>query len=311
MKRILVTGATGFIGSHLVKKLVQQGIQTYVIVRDLRKAEECFAEVLQDIVIYRIENSVYLLVKFLQTEKIDGVIHLATKYITESCAEDIEDLVESNILFGMQILEAMKLAGVRKFINIGSSWQHYNHNNYNPVNLYAATKQAFEDILHYYTQAEGIHTITLEIYDTYGSKDNRNKIINCWKQNSLKKEKIKLSLGEQKLDYVFIEDVVEAILQAIKIIYNLSNNDKIYEKKYAVSSENAYTLKEIAQVFEQVYGTKLQIVWGAIPYRKREVFEPYRGTEILPGWKAKYGLREGFEQMYLEEQGEKGEEKNG
>ncbi len=307
MERILVTGATGFIGSHLVKKLVQQGISVYVIVRDRRKAEECLAEVLQKIVIYQREGSVYSLADFLQTEKIEGVIHLATHYITENSADDIEELIESNILFGTQILEAMKLAGVKKFINAGSSWQHYNHDTYNPVNLYAATKQAFEDLLHYYTQAEEIHAITLEIYDTYGAEDHRNKIINRWKRNIVEREVISLSLGEQKLDYILIEDVLEAILQAIKIVDDVFDKEKVYEKKYAVCSGHFYTLKEIAETFEQVYHTKLQIAWGTLPYRKREVFEPYSGTEILPGWEAKYSLKEGLQYMYQKEQKKKGE----
>lgn len=308
MKHILVTGATGFIGSHTIKKLVEKEMKTSALIRENKKAEKYLSDVLKDISFYKAEDSIFSLAEFLKREQIDCVIHLATKYITHSCAEDIKDLIESNIEFGVQVLEAMKLAGVRNFINTGTSWQHYNQECYNPVNMYAATKQGFEDMLHYYTQAEKIHAITLEIYDTYGANDNRNKIINQWKKCDCYSMPIRLSFGEQKLDYVFIDDVTEAILQAVNLLDYFSDKDIIYEKKYAVSLGKSYTLKEIAQVFEQVYHTRLNLEWGAVPYRKREVFEPYRGTERLPGWKARYDLKEGFEQMYQEEQKGTGEQ---
>lgn len=301
MRHIAVTGATGFIGSHMVKRLVEQNIQTSIIVRDYKRAEYYLSDVFQYITVYEMNNSIFRLSEFFQKEQIDGIVHLATKYITYSCADDIEGLIKSNVLFGTQILEAMKLANVKNFINIGTNWQHYQNERYNPVNIYAATKQAFEDILHYYTQAEGIHAITVEICDTYGAKDLRNKVINQWKQSILNHNKIKLSSGEQKLDLVFIEDVIDAILQAVKLIDKVSEKEEKYEQKYAISSGRFYTLREAAEIFEQVYQSKLNIEWGAIPYRKREVFEPYCKISLVPGWHAKYDLKDGFKQMYQEE----------
>lgn len=300
-KRIAVTGATGFIGSHLVRKLVEDGEKVSVIVQDRKKAEVYFFDILDQIEIYMIHDSIIDLANFLESREITDVVHLATKYITQSTTEDIYDLVKGNILFGMQVLEAMKLAKVKRMVYTGSSWQHYRNQVYCPVNIYAATKQAFEDILHYYSDAEQIHIIILEIYDTYGEKDNRKKLIPNWKRICGTQEKMLLSDGEQKLDYVYITDIVEGIKRAMELLKCVPQA-QVYQKKYALSSERVYTLKEIADIFEQVYHTKLPIQWGGKEYRTREVMEPYRNLEKLPGWYAKYELKEGFEQMFQKEE---------
>lgn len=300
MKQIAVTGATGFIGSHLVRELVRNKESVSIIVRDRKKAKRCFSDMLNQISIYSMDDSIIHLAEFLKNQKITDVVHLATKYITQSNTEDISYLVEGNILFGMQVLEAMKLAGVKRIVNTASSWQHYQNKEYCPVNVYAATKQAFEDILRYYSHAEGIHAITLEIYDTYGEADNRSKLIPSWKRIGQTGEEILLSAGEQKLDYVYIEDIIAGIIKALQLLETIPQNE-YYEKKYALSSDKIYTLREIATVFEQVYHTKLSIQWGEKPYRVREVMEPYRGLERLPGWKPKYTLEDGFQKMYQKE----------
>lgn len=302
MKHIAVTGATGFIGSHLVRTLVENKESVSIIVRDQKKAEQCFCDILDQMTIYSVNGSITDLAEFLKKKEITDVVHLATKYITQSDTEDIYCLVEGNILFGMQLLEAMKLAKVKRIINTASSWQHYQDNEYCPVNVYAATKQAFEDILRYYSHAEGVHAITLEIYDTYGEGDTRSKLIPTWKKVCRTGEEMQLSAGEQKLDYVYIKDIVSGIIKAMQLLKNIPQ-EEYYEKKYALSSDNIYTLKEIAAVFEQVYHTKLSIQWGKKPYRTREVMTPYRELERLPGWRANDTLQTGFQKMYQSEYG--------
>ena len=125
-----------------------------------------------------------------------------------------------------------------------------------------------------------------------------------WKKICKTGEEIQLSAGEQKLDYVYIEDIIAGIIKAMQLLESVPQ-DEYYEKKYALSSDRVYTLKEIAAVFEQVYHTKLSIQWGKKPYRIREVMEPYRGLERLPGWEANYTLQTGFQKMYQSEYGNK------
>ena len=303
MNHIMVTGATGFIGSSLVRRLIKDGVEVTALVRDVTKAKVCIRGVKDQSIFYYVwDNSVSALAEYMKEKQVDCVVHLATRYITRSSWEDIDDLVESNITFGMKILEAMRIAGVRNMVNSSTSWQHYQNEPYNPVNIYAATKQAYEDILKYYTDAEGIRTIILEIYDTYGPFDERNKILNCWKKAGKKNEVIALSPGEQKLDYVYIEDVLDGIILAVQKLEQPVITAEGYEAKYALSTEEVYSLKELAEIFEEVYGKKIPVIWGGREYREREVMEPYRRLERLPGWNTKYDFRSGLIKMKESEQ---------
>lgn len=225
-----------------------------------------------------------------------GVFHLASKFIAEHKAEEVDILINSNILFSTQLLEAMKEANVKNLINTGTSWQYYDNDDYNPVCLYAATKQAFEAIIEYYIQAEAFKIITLVLFDTYGENDTRPKLMNLLKKVTTEGTALEMSAGEQQLSLVHIADVCRAFIIAFEILERQQINE---HKHYAVVSDEIYTLKEIVQIFEQQANKKLNITFGKRPYRKREVMRVWDKGEKLPNWKIKTSLEEGIKKVLL------------
>ena len=190
------------------------------------------------------------------------------------------------------VLEAASLAGtVKWFLNTGSIWQNYNVKGtaYNPVNLYAATKQAFIDMAKYYSDVFGIRFCTLKLCDTYGPNDTRRKIFKLFKDYSESGEVLAMSPGEQKIDLIYITDIIEGFTRLAKLL----SSDAELSDEYVLTSGKQTPLKELAQMFSDVSGRKLNIEWGGRPYRDREVMVPWKGMPV-PGWKAKVTTEEGI-----------------
>ena len=271
-KRCLVTGATGFVGSNLCKKLIEQDWNITIICRKSSKLDN-LEEIKNKINIFEYDNDLKNMIKFFKENKFEVVFHLASLFIAEHESKDVDNLLNSNIVFGTHLLEGMKESENKLLINTGTSWQHYNSEEYNPVDLYAATKEAFEKIIKYYIEAEEVRCITLKLFDTYGENDTRPKLINLLNKFADEGKELDMSLGEQKLDLVHIDIVTNTFIKAYEL---LKNNEEIRNEVYGVSSGKQISLREIVENFEKETGKKLKINWGARPYRRREVMEPIR-----------------------------------
>lgn len=175
--KIIVTGSTGFVAKALIEILVKEGHNVHAIIREHSNTEGIASGTH-----FFIDNGdSQALVNFFNELKPDGVIHLASLFLAQHEIEDTEALILSNVLFSTRLLEASVRTDVKWFINTGTFWQHYNNDDYNPVNLYAATKQAFQDIAKFYYETKKINFVTLKLNDTFGAGDTRKKIFNLWK----------------------------------------------------------------------------------------------------------------------------------
>jgi len=286
---ILLTGATGFVGSHLARRLVQERCELHAVVRpgaDLSALDglgSCLT-------IHSHDGSTEDLVRTVADVRPELVFHLASLFLSEHASADVERLVAANVLFGTQLLESMDKAGVRLLVNTGTSWQHFQGADYSPVNLYAATKQAFEAILGYYIEAAEFTAVTLKLYDTYGPGDKRPKLLRLLQNVAEQGEPLAMSPGEQLIDLVYIDDVIDAFLVAGGLLLDGRTKGHC---SYAVSSSAPVRLRDLVAVFSRALGREIPIVWGGRPYRSREVMEPWQGP-ALPGWAPKVTLEEGF-----------------
>jgi len=212
--KILVTGGTGFVGRNLVRKLVEKGYEIHCIVR----LNSNVSNIDKRAKIFRYDGNIDLLIDFFQSQKFDGVVHLASLFLASHTRYDIENLILSNIQFGVELLETCKISNVKWFINTGTFWQNYKNERYNPINLYAATKEAFEVIAKYYTETSELIFTTIKLNDTYGNDDTRNKLFNLWKKIALSGEVLEMSPGEQIIDICHIDDVINAYELLIEYI---------------------------------------------------------------------------------------------
>ncbi|MGB7969623.1 MAG: NAD-dependent epimerase/dehydratase family protein, partial [Methanobacterium sp.] len=219
---VLVTGGTGFIGSHVIEHLLTNGYRVILLKRSFSKTWR-IEEFKDKITCYNIDE--IELDKIFRKESITAIIHLATYYKKHHTQEDIDPMIRSNILFPVELLENARKFDVKIFINTGTFFEYaydtlpIHENSYEkPFNFYAITKLAFENILKSYTKKEDIKSITLKIFSPYGPRDNEEKIVPLLINHTIKDKEIKLSHGLQKLDFIYVKDIAEAYISSLKNI---------------------------------------------------------------------------------------------
>jgi nucleoside-diphosphate-sugar epimerase len=290
MTRVLITGGAGFLGSHLTHACLGLGWDVSILEKPEAGLEQV-NDVSQQVKTYPVRAETAEVIRVMRQAQPDLVFHLASYFVAEHTSADVLNMVQSNITLGTQVLEAMAVTGVTFMVNAGSAWQHYQNQEYDPVNLYAATKQAFDDILEYYVQAGFMTAITLQLFDTYGPADMRKKLFNLLAASVDNSSILDMSPGEQMLDLVYIDDVVRAFLVAAT---RLLDRQVATHEQYAVSSGKPVSLRELVDRYQRVTGLTLNINWGGRPYRKREVMDPWSNGLQLPGWEPVVELDEGI-----------------
>lgn len=283
--KALVTGATGFIGNHLTRRLLTRGDSVHVILRKTSDSSRLAAGTIPHLH----DGTAAQLCAILEAIRPDVVFHLASRVQDHHMPGDIDGLIRDNVIFGSMLADAMVKADAKLLVNTGTSWQHYKDAAYSPVCLYAATKEAFEAILRYYAEVKELSVVTLKLFDTYGPHDRRGKILSRLTEMIRDGSRLSMSPGEQLVDFLHVDDVVDAFLLAAERLHDGAVTGM---EDYAVSSGSPRTLRDVAALVAQCAGVPLNIEWGGRPYRFREVMEPWSTGKPVPGWSPRIGLEE-------------------
>lgn len=286
---MLLTGGTGFIGAELAVFLYRNHHQIHVLVRPSSDVAR-LRRLCPDAILHVHQGGLDSLRGILRSATPGVVFHLASCFVAEHTPADVGRLVDSNVAFGAHLLEAMRLEGCGRLINTGTSWQHFHSAGYRPASLYAATKQAFEDVVEFYVDAYELRAITLKLFDTYGPGDTRRKLIPLLVNAAREGRSLGMSPGEQSIDLVHVADVVRAFHRAGNRVSGPGQGHEIF----AVSSGAPVTLRDLVALFERLLGRSMDVEFGARPYRDREVMEPWSGGRGVPGWRPEIDLESGL-----------------
>jgi CDP-paratose synthetase len=172
-------------------------------------------------------------------------------------------------------------------VNTGSFAEYFkNDESFDPASVYAATKTASRSFLRYYAGAYHFKFLTAVPYSIYGPNDTQKKIIDYLIESA--EQQIDFTAGEQVLDFIHVEDVVEAYCKLLACEKYISNDETFY-----IGTGNGTSIRELARLIESALGKKLNIHWGARPYRKRDVMKaiaPVSRNNENVSWKSKIEL---------------------
>jgi len=288
-KTALLTGATGFLGSHVLEQLIVNGYKVLVLKRstsNLHRINHLHGK-------YRsLDVDKHNIEEIFKQQPIDFIIHTACNYGRKN--SELIDVIEANLIFGIEILEQAILNNVTTFINIDTFLPRN-------LNAYSLSKKQFVDWLKQKTNE--IQIINLKLEHMYGPKDDSGKFIIWLILQLLNNEpEIALTSGVQKRDFIYIDDVVSAILCVIQKQYSLPNF-----MEYEVGTGDCIKVKdfviELYNEFESCFGqTKTQLKFGEIEYREGEIMEFYVNNQPLIdlGWYPKISLNKGLQNIVKE-----------
>ena len=274
MKTIIITGASGFIGSNLTYTLSKK--YKLILLLRFNKNSKKVKYIFNKNISYQHFRDNNQLFNILKKIKASCLIHCATHYVKNHKPNDITKIVSSNIEFGTLLLENLNNIGVKNFINFSTVWENYNGVKDNPNNLYSASKQAFEKIINYYKISnKKINFYNLSISDTYGENDNRRKLINTLKKNIAKKKKKKIISKKLFINLLNIKDVISGVSTLLE--------KKIKPGKYNVINDKNFEIFGIVSKIQKQIKHKIQIKWISSKTIKEKIYN----YKTIPGWKPK------------------------
>jgi len=274
INRILVTGATGFIGSHLTKRLVKKNFEVGIVKRrssDIRRIKD----LIDKVKVYNLDlEDTESVINTISHFRPQVIFHLAAHYAVEHSLQELSSMTKTNVLGVINLLEASRKFGIELFVNTSSCFVYKESKDklkesdpLNPLNLYALTKIYTEQACTFYVEKYGLRVVTFRLFPPYGPFDHLRRLIPYTIKSFLEGREPRMTTGKQKWDFVYVDDVVEAYLR-ILFVYNLIKTHEIFN----IGTGEAISIREIVLRIKEIMNTELEPKWNAIPHRKNEVW---------------------------------------
>lgn len=299
-KQILITGAGGFIGSYLLKEIIEDSEYEAVII--IKDSSDTFRikDMLSKCKVYSAQESD--LESIFVQNNIGGIVHLATYYKKTHNNDDIEEMIASNITFPTKLIELAAKYESRFFINTGTFFEHSMFSNpinestpVMPYNLYASTKTGFDSILKYYAQDSALNILTLKLAAPFGYNDNQ-KLVPFLINSLLENQEVILEKGEQEWDFIYVKDVVEAFKKAIELAMK---SKRTLHEDVLIGTGVKTAVKEIAGILNEIHGKEL--IKCTKEYPCEQIFEAYidnsKAKNMLQ-WLPKYDIKKALSETY-------------
>lgn len=267
---VLVTGATGFIGSHLVRRLLSLNHDVTILIRKKSNTWR-IADLLTNNKLHIVYLEKLSFEKLFADNTYDALIHLAAHYIKKHTDEiDINSLHQANIIWPANMLYYASKR-IPLFINTGTCFEYAQkksklneHDPIEPYNYYAVTKCAFEQFLSYATRNSPLRAVTLKLFYPYGEMDN-TKIIPLMIRSILANKPLTVTRRTQAFSYTYVADIVDAYIKVLT---------KPTTEKYRVfniGTKKGVSLKQIYATLVKISDIKKRLVQFTGPLIKNDL----------------------------------------
>jgi nucleoside-diphosphate-sugar epimerase len=297
--RILVTGGAGFVGSHLVKKLVAQknhelySLKRYVTGRDVLGSEHGVKTVFCDL---RDQFAVRAAIREVQPEV---VMHLAAVSPVSYSFDHPNEVLDTNLTGTVNLAESCQreVPQFKHFLFASTSETYGNgpvprreDTPQAPNSPYSVSKQAAEKYIFYMWGAYKFPITVLRPFNTYGRRDNTQYLVERILVQMLRGETVKLGDPTPERDLIYVEDHADAYLACM-------DNPKAIGEAFNFATGDKITVKALAEKIKELTGFRGEILWNTIPRRPLDiqvmVGDASKAKSLL-GWQPKVSLEEGL-----------------
>jgi UDP-glucuronate 4-epimerase len=323
-KNVLVTGAAGFIGYHLSKRLLENGcsvtgidnLNSYydVSLKEARleklKPFENFSFIKEDI------SNKGAMERVFENKHFDVVVNLAAQAGVRYSLENPQAYVDANIVGFVNILECCRYNNVKHLVFASSSSVYgantkmpfsVHHNVDHPVSLYAASKKANELMAHTYSHLYGLSCTGLRFFTVYGPWGRPDMALFLFTKAILEEKPIKVfNHGRMQRDFTYIDDIIEGV---VRVMGRLPKSDPQWSgddpdpgtsytgyKIYNIGNNHPVELMEFITVIEEVLGKEakkefLDLQPGDVPATYADVDDLIKDVDFKPGTPIETGIK--------------------
>ena len=292
--RCFVTGASGHLGSHLVRRLVADGHQVAIL---LRETSNC--AVLKDtlpqvqIIVGALEGAAYIepLVAFAP----EAIYHLAWSGIP-AAERNAPQQITANVWATLSLLEAAQRAGAQLFLSTGSQAEYGRVSGavredcpLRPETAYGVAKAALSQLVPAFCERAGMRSLWLRIFSVYGPGDAPAHMLPTLISSLLKQQRPSLTAGEQQWDYLYVDDAIAAIAQAAQT--------PALSGIFNVASGAAVSLRAVVEQVRDLIDPSLPLGFGDVPYGPDQVMHLEGNNAHLraaTGWQPQVSLADGL-----------------
>ncbi len=300
MSKILITGATGFVGANLAHRLVSRGADVHIIMRASSDAWR-IRDILPRLTVHKANladtRAVARAVKKAQPEI---VYHIAGPPHTLFTDQNVlTEMVVSNILGTIYLLEALRYSGsVERIVNVGSVMEYdsdeawmQEYSLLRPANAYGASKASQSLFAQYYARFHKMPIVIVRPSLLYGPYEEARRLVPASILAHLKQTPLKLSSPKPRKNFLFVEDALDAFERAAEC-------DVAPGEIINIGAGREYSIKDVVTTVQRRMSTPVPLQWGAVEERRwdsarKHVYDVSKAKKILD-WKAATTLDDGL-----------------
>jgi nucleoside-diphosphate-sugar epimerase len=307
--RVLVTGATGFIGSHLARRLVADGADVHVLTSTVSSVYPVRLLEIRDRVVLHGGNLTdpSAMASVVERAKPSIVFHLGAYTHVGKSWNRLDECIQTNVQGTVNLLQALARDECRRFVYTSTSEVYGDvavpfreDSSVNPLSPYSVSKYAGERFCLMLQRGRGWPIVVVRPFNAYGPAQSPDRVIPEIIVKALRKERLAMTQGRQTREFNFVGDLVEGFLRA-------ATAPGVEGKVFNIGGGEEVAMRDLAPIILDLMGNPIVAEIGALPDRPTEIWhmrsDSTKAREEL-GYRPRWSLVEGLEETIAWYRGE-------